>query len=401
MRTHAGSLAMLVLAACSPEAAPPSLTIAEETSGIPAPEPAWHLDADLAGEARSFFFAQGDLYRAGVQPSANPSIADVLRALGRDDLAGPSFETGAENACPQQWVEPIEMIARATSGERFVIIETERSAPAQIAFAEDIVTRLSNEGFSSYADDGLTLGPGGAAHPDVPLITEGMVTRDTVYGRLLRAAKTGGLELIDAGVWWSSANELAALSPAEHMHRRREALAIQVSRRAFARNPEARVILHTQRSAEDFTEGSLKETATRLAGHEPLVIALTSCSETDEPPAFLPDHGSGVSSAASADLVFAIPRAFEIEGRLTSGAREDERAVDIPPSLLAASETVLIEARREGEPDLAVPEDRLMLFPGETLPLILPPGAYRIEAWTKQGPVAAPVSVIVQEAPPV
>jgi hypothetical protein len=102
-----------------------------------------------------------------------------------------------------------------------------------------------------------------------------------------------------------------------------------------------------------------------------------------------------VSSSASADLVFAIPRAFEIEGRLTSGAREDERAVDVPASLIAASETVLIEARREGEPDLAVPEDRLMLFPGETLPLVLPPGNYRIEAWTKKGPVAAPVSVSV------
>jgi hypothetical protein len=49
---------------------------------------------------------------------------------------------------------------------------------------------------------------------------------------------------------------------------------------------------------------------------------------------------------------------------------------------------VLVEARRDGDPALAIPEDRLMLFPGDRLPLLLPPGDYRIEAWTRDGPLA-------------
>jgi len=36
-----------------------------------------------------------------------------------------------------------------------------------------------------------------------------------------------------------------------------------------------------------------------------------------------------------------------------------------------------------------------MLLPGDQLPLILPPGDYRIEAWTRAGPVSAPVAVSV------
>ena len=57
-------------------------------SDIPAtaPDRDWHVEADLAGEARAFFFGQADLYLAGASPASDGKLADVLRAMGRDDL---------------------------------------------------------------------------------------------------------------------------------------------------------------------------------------------------------------------------------------------------------------------------------------------------------------------------
>ena len=133
----------------------------------------------------------------------------------------------------------------------------------------------------------------------------------------------------------------------------------------------------------------------RLTGFDPLVIGLTTCSETDERPAYLPSLGDEAGSAARADLVFAVPRETLKDGRLVSGRARSDTSVALPDTFLTQDRPVLVEARRLNEPDLAVPEDRLLLLPGDRLPLILPPGEYRIEAWTRDGPLNAPVRVQV------
>lgn len=360
-----------------------------------APDRDWPVEADLAGEARAFFFGQTDLYLAGASPASNGKLGDVLRAMGRDDLIDTAPGADPVNGCPQQWVAPIDMIARATSGRQIVIVETDRYTASQMAFLTDLVTRLAADGFSAYADEGLTLGPGGAAHPDVLLVSEGLVTRDPGHGRLIREVKRGGLKLVDAGVWWTSSSELSSLSPAEQSARRQAALATQINRRIFANDPRARAIIHVERSADPAATISLKDNVAAQTGHTPLVIALTVCARTDADPAFVPGLGEGATQGTSADMVFAIPRAAITDGRQLSGRSEGETSVTVPPALLSPDLPVLIEARRTGDPDLAVPEDRLMLLPGDALPLILPPGEYRLEAWTRIGPVAHPVMVQV------
>jgi hypothetical protein len=370
--------------------------VATDVTAAPTgPDREWHSEADLAGEARAFFFGQADLYIAGASAAAGGKLADVLRAMGRDDLVDMAPATGGINGCPQQWVEPIEMIARAAAGSQIVIVESDRHAASQTAFLKDLVTRLASDGFTAYADDGLTLGPGGAAHPDVLLVSEGLVTRDPGQGRLIREVKRGGLQLVDAGVWWSSSSELSSLSPAEQSARRQAALAAEINRRIFANAPQARVIIHVERSADPSATISLKDNVAAQTGRLPLVISLTACAPSDSDPAFVPSHGDGATQGAAADMVFAIPRAAIKEGRQTSGRSEGENVVSVPPAFLSSTLPVLIEARRVGDPDLAVPEDRLMLLPGDRLPLILPPGEYRIEAWTRIGPLSTPVAVSV------
>jgi len=390
MKRQIACLSALLLAACSAENPELRVMVAQDVPRASAvTAEAWLRDADYAGDARAFFLAQADFYLAGASTSGDSKLADVLRAMGRDDLVDEAEAPHADYACPRQWVEPLEMISRAARDTRIVIIETAHHAAEQSAFAEEVVARLAADGFTAFADDGLTLGPGGASHQDVLLVSEGLVTRDPGHGRLLREVKRNRLQLVDAGVWWTSADELASLSLAEQAARRQVALANQVSRRVFTRGPGARVIFYTERSADQAASAALKADVGRRTGQEPLLIALTGCADAFDEPAYLPSYQEGQMPQGGAELVFAIPRAAMKAGRRTAGRNAGEHEVPVPAEFLEAARPLLVEARRTSDPDLAVPEDRVMLFAGDALPLILPDGDYRIEAWTKDGPAAA------------
>lgn len=388
MPRRAACLFAMLAAACSAEA--PYITVAVGTAGVdPAAETGWNVEDDVARDARAFFFAQADLYLAGANPAEGGPLADMLRAMGRDDLVDPSEHTEALIACPQVWVEPVELIARAVSGARAVIVESQKHAPEQIAFVQEVAARLAMDGFDTYADDGLSLGPGGSSDPSVPLVTEGSVTRGPAYGKLLRDMKTRGMNLIDPGVWWQSPRELAALSADEQRARRHLALAQQVNLRVLSRSPTARAIVHAEHGGDGkYLEKELR----RLSGFEPVVVSFVRCTERSEAPAFLPDHGDETRPGGGADIVIAIPRPPMVEGRQGSAKDNGEAPVAVPSVFAPKDQPVLVEARRAGDPVLAMPEDRLMLLPSDRLPLRLPPGQYRIEAWTKDGPLSEPVS---------
>lgn len=366
------------------------MTLAIGTVGFdPAAATGWNVEEDLARDARSFYFTQAELYLAGASPAEGGPLADMLRAMGRSDLVAPTPETEPGIPCPQRWVEPVELVARAVSGARAVIVESEKHAPEQIAFVQEVAARLASDGFDIYADDGLSLGPGGSSDPVVPLVTEGSVTRAPGYGRLLRDMKMRGMHLIDPGIWWTGARELAALSAEEQRARRHLALAQHLNLRVFSRSPTARAIIHAEHGGD---AKLLEKELRRLSGFEPVVITFVRCTPPDEVPALLPDHGDGARPGAGADIVIAIPRPPLVEGRQSSARNSSEAVVAVPRKFAPDARPVLVEARRSGDPVLAVPEDRLLLLPGDQLPLLLPPGDYRIEAWTKDGPLSEPVS---------
>ena len=72
-----------------------------------------------------------------------------------------------------------------------------------------------------------------------------------------------------------------------------------------------------------------------------------------------------------------------------------DREVDVPISLLPLHDPVVIEARRPGEDEGAVPVERLYLRPGERIPLMLPQGRFEISSFDKTGRVTGPVSLTV------
>lgn len=400
MRRQFASLTAFVLAACSAEPADlrVMMTSAPETASTIAramPETAAQPEPDPAEEARGFFFMQAGLLLGGAKPEDDPQLAEVLRAMGRADLAPPPAEPQALAACPDTETSPLDLLSQAATGRQVVVIETRQTAPELTAFAEDAVTRLAAEGFSAYADEGLTLGPGGAAHPEVLLVTEGRVVRDAAQGRLLRAVKRNHFTLVDAGVWWTGVADLAGLEAGELATRQRSELAAQIARRIFVKDPEARVIVHVEQVETEAERAAFLSDLASPKGQPPLVITFERCDSAAQTTDVAPVQSPDLPATPPNELTIPVPAAAWLEGRQTSGPGANEVAVTLPADLIPASLPVLIEARRMGDPALAVPEDRLMLFPGDALPLILRPGDYRIEAWTQNGPLSAPVPVIV------
>jgi hypothetical protein len=49
-----------------------------------------------------------------------------------------------------------------------------------------------------------------------------------------------------------------------------------------------------------------------------------------------------------------------------------------------AGQIAIYEARMAGEPVNVTPMDRLLLRPGEILPLLLPAGRYDVSVWTEK-----------------
>ena len=62
------------------------------------------------------------------------------------------------------------------------------------------------------------------------------------------------------------------------------------------------------------------------------------------------------------------------------------------------TEALLYEARPVAAPDKNVPTDRILIRKGEdTLPLLLPPGDYRLDAFDSDGNAETPVIIAVTQ----
>lgn len=396
MNRNAALIGVLCLAACDPGGHPAvtpaylSFAAMQTASGAD-----WQTDGDIAAHARSFLFAQVDLYLAGASPSEGGPMADMLALLGREDLIRRPDGRGDAPYCARAWVDPLEHIVRAAADRQIVILVESSSQPRHRAFFSDLVEALAGQGYTVYAADALSNGPGRSAHPGLPLVTEGVLARDPIYGRMLRRVKALDLRIIDGDGWWSTPSELARLPPEELAHRRLTAQADRLAADVFAANADARVILHVSRNPGIAALSQLEAALSELTGMDPLTVSMTDCYPPDGQRALLPDHGDDPIPGVAADMSIGDPMiAFE-RGRPVWRRTIGDRDVGVPAVFAGHSEPVILEVRREGETDLAVPDDRVLLLPGDDLPLLLPPGRYRIEGWTRDGPLAAPVPIEV------
>ena len=391
MRCAAIGLLALGLAACDagrPQTSPYIMMASGELTR----SAGWYEEVDIADDARAFLFTQAALYDFGVNPAAGGALAEMLALMGREDLIGPPAEDAALPRCSAPPPEPVDHVRRAARDVRAVILIEQGNQPRHRAFLMPLLGGLAEDGFTVYAADALSAGAGRSVFPGIPLITEGVLARDPVYGRLLRQVKAHGLDLIEGDGGWAPPSEIAALTPAGLAARRAEVLGGRLAD-VFAASGDTRALVHLSRHPGEAALAQLEAQLEASSGHAPLTVQMADCEPPGTPRALLPE--TDAESGEAADILVGEPVAAFRNGRPTWRRQLGDREIPVPAPFLHKDMTVIVEVRREGETPLAVPEDRLMLRPGETLPLMLPPGEYRIEAWTRNGPLAAPVPFVV------
>lgn len=393
MRLVAAGLLVAGIAAC--DAGPPVRAPAPYILSAQAEltrSSAWYDETDIARDARAFLFAQADLYVAGASAEAGGPMAEMLALMGREDLIGRPQRRAEPPRCAAPARDPLDHVRQAAAGKRAVILIEDGNQPRHRAFLLPLVPALAADGFTVYAADALSAGPGRAAFPGVPLITEGVLARDPVYGRLLRQVKASGFEIIEGEGGWTPPSDLFRLTPEGLAARRADMLASRLAGEVFDRPGAPRVIVHLSRNPGQEALARLEERIEAATGKAPLSVQMTDCHPPEAPRAPLP---AGPGEEGLSDIRIGEPVAAFRQGRPTWRRQLGDREVAVPEGFLGHAEPVILEVRREGETSLAVPEDRLLLLPGENLPLMLPPGRYRLEGWTRSGAIAVAVAVSV------
>ncbi|MEQ9506276.1 MAG: hypothetical protein RLO80_08380 [Hyphomonas sp.] len=354
-------------------------------------------------ERRAIFYSHAELFLA--DPGSGESRGwynQTVAMLGREDLKSltppdaswfPKFDcvAGDENAAD-------EVIKRAAD-HTIVILNEDHSESRHRLFIADVIGRLRQEGFTHYAAEALW--PGAADRPgSETLDADGWYAHDPVLARLLEDVRASGMTLVE---YEQRADQrLPDDAPMEDSIAAREAAQVSnLVEAVLGTAPDTKIIIHVGHGhvqevppeiGHKWMAARLKETT----GIDPLTVEATACTLGGTGPATVREmsRGSDVQPFWT-DIVVRFPELTFTDNRPDYRRTEGMQDIPIPTSLLPEDRSVIIEARRAGDSDEKVPIDRLFLRVGETIPLILPPGAYSIAAFDDTGLVAGPVAVSV------
>jgi hypothetical protein len=132
------------------------------------------------------------------------------------------------------------------------------------------------------------------------------------------------------------------------------------------------------------------------SGIDPLTIDQTQFqSPMDRPVVCALSNARHKTRALATDLAVALPKPVMRNGRPVWRRAHGEIDVAIPATLRPIATWTIVEARFAVEPSEAVPADRVLVGPGERIPLLLRPGKYRVEAWTRSAGWSKPVDLAV------
>lgn len=328
----------------------------------------------------------------------------ALAFVGREDLIA------AEALQPERSVPPCPPAATATApvaeivrrarGTSVVIINESHYNPRDRAFAAEIADALWDEGYRYFAaetfwpgaepstSDAETMNEWNIADYDSHeefLFTYGFYSNEPVFADLVRSVRARGYTLVA----YENMPTDDGIDPAVDMERREEGQAENLVARIFRDNPQARAIIyagghHASEALLGPGGGLDTPMAYRLkakTGIDPLTISQEACLA-----AGAADHLGAHPYMQGYDLYVVHAQTTFERGRPVWRMEKGERPVDVPAALRSPDDPTLIEARRQGWSLAAAPVDRLMLWPGEDLPLLLAPGVYDLRSFTADGP---------------
>lgn len=354
----------------------------------------------------------------GYAPDGNElgMATQLFSFVGREDLTQRLQDTAyTQPTCPVLREDGLQAVLEAVGDARVVMINEAHDDP----YHRWVIARLAEAlapDFTIFAAETFSNEEDVEALVPEASMDIGWYSSEPIYGRQLRT-------LVDLGYRFAAyeiTQEQRLVDRSEgymaSIAEREEAQAVNFIANALDAYPDARILVHVGYShlnevgGEDGEETS-RWFAARLrdkTGIDPLTISQTSCSVesgagmdalTESP---LVD-GSGLlvtqRQPGWVDLFLGRPPMRFTGGRPDWRYAIGDRPVAVPASLLPEETRIIIEARAPGEDLGMIPVERLMLYPGERLPLMLPEGDWVLTAWTPEGSFGDPVEVTVPPAP--
>jgi hypothetical protein len=132
------------------------------------------------------------------------------------------------------------------------------------------------------------------------------------------------------------------------------------------------------------------------SGIDPLTIDQTTFqSPIDRPVVCALASDADKKRALAVDVTVALPKPVIRRGRPEWRRTLGQVDVEVPAQLRPSGASIIVEARYSDEPPDAVAADRILLGPDEDIPLLLKPGKYRVESWTRERGWSQPIEVFV------
>ncbi len=211
-------------------------------------------------------------------------------------------------------------------------------------------------------------------------------SREPVYGDAISTALALGYTLIS---YEAKFPPPAEVEPAHVQQWRDFQQAKNIRKRILMKNPQARVLVFagTNHGQEKVT-GGYTPMGLRLrqeTGIDPLSIDQTICRLDKRSAAAMGAINDTGARESGYDLRVALRRPRFVARRpdwLRSLGRVD---VELRDEFRVKSQPLVVEARALEESDGAPPIDRVYLADGETLPLLLPPGRFRVTVHSNRG----------------
>jgi hypothetical protein len=346
--------------------------------------------------------------------------------VGREDLVARYVPgTYALTPCPVIEGDALEAAIAAAREAQIVIVNEAHNQPLHRHFIAQLAEALGGE-FDVFAAETFNylrlMEPRQAG-------ALGYYEREPIFHRQVEAIEAAGYQLAAYEIR-ASQRDPDTETPAERIAVREEAQADNLIAEVLAENPDVRILVHVgyahlleapQRMSQDGPP--LEWFALRLkqkTGIDPLTITQTHCGlPGPEGEPVLDAEGEGEARAAaspSAERLAGQPALADPSGVLPEGAVdmavayaplqfEDGRpawrreigdvATAVPGALAPVDTAVIFEARAPTETLDDMPVERLLLYPADAHPLLLPRGDWVITAWTAEGAYGEAVRVRV------
>ena len=285
--------------------------------------------------------------------------------------------------------EVIETIAAKAADHRIVIVNESHTVTRHRDTIRELLGALRPLGYTVYAAETFQ---NREDRPDpveetatlpYPDVNSGTYTFEPVFGRALREAKRQGYRLVA----YEETKRQEAPRGSDRLARmvaRESAQAQNLAAILATMGPNEKLVVHVgynhaseapmPPTGEPWMAARLKA----LTGLDPLTVSQTVCASDGGVP-FLAELPSN-QPPGLVDLVLSQPVARFDRSRPAWRRQAGDLAIELPAELRERSGPLIIEAFRADEPFEAIPMDRLYIEPEEDIPLLLPPGRYKIRA---------------------